>query len=279
MRYLCLLFTLWLTAAAHAQLEVRLDMKRRTFIRGEAIEVRVGVRNLSGHDVTLQDKDLHQWFGFEVMRQGDTPVSPHNPRYRNEPLSILAGESVSREVDLLSLFPVNEFGSYRVTAAVYFHETGKYHVSEPISIEISDGRKMWGQTVGVPAGQVGSGDLRHFALLTFQTPKELMLYCRVTDETTGNILATYPLGRILQGAKPMVEFNNDNTLHAFHMTNPNVYALSKIGVDGEWMGQALYNAPRGRATVRKKPDGTMVVVGATRDRVRKRRWVPRLCRS
>ena len=64
----------------------------------------------------------------------------------------------------------------------------------------------------------------------------------------------------------MVEFNDDHTLYAFHMTAPSQYALSKIGVNGEWLGQTLYNSPTGRATVRKKSTGTMVVVGATRDR-------------
>ena len=66
----------------------------------------------------------------------------------------------------------------------------------------------------------------------------------------------------------MVEFSDDNTLYAFHMTGPSMYALSKIGVNGEWMGQTLWNSPKGRATVRKKNTGTMVVVGATRDRSR-----------
>jgi hypothetical protein len=191
-----------------------------------------------------------------------------NPEYKNQPVTILNGESVTRSVDLLQLYPVDEYGSYKVRAAIYYQETKKYLSSDQTIIEISDGRKMWSQTVGVPSGKEGDGQLRQFSLLSFQTPKELQLYCRVVDEQTGTNLATFPLGRILTGAKPMVEFNDDNTLFAFHMTGPNVYALSKIGVNGEWLGQTLYNAPKGRATVRKKAGGTMVVVGATRDRTK-----------
>ena len=80
------------------------------------------------------------------------------------------------------------------------------------------------------------------------------------------ILATYPLGRILGGAMPMSEFNNDNTIFVMHMNSPSQYALSRVGINGEWYGQTLYASATGRATVRKKPDGTMVVVGATRIR-------------
>ena len=265
MKYLALILSLCLATLAQAQIDVGLELKRRTFLRGESIEAKVLIRNLSGHDVTLRDVGLEKWFGFEVMR-GDAPVGPLNRDYANEPLTILAGETVSRDVDLLRLYPVNEYGPYRIRAAVYFHETRKYHASEQIALEVSDGRKVWGQTVGVPDGKENAGELRHFALLTFQQPKELTLYCRVTDEASGTILATYPIGRILGGAKPMVEFSDENTLHAFHMTGPSLYALSKIGVNGEWLGQTLWHSPKGRATVRKKPNGIMVVVGATRDR-------------
>jgi hypothetical protein len=268
MRTLCILFSLLLGSIAFAQVEVGLEFKRRTYLRGEPIEAKVSIRNLAGHDITLKDVPPHQWFGFEVIRGADSPLAPNDPNYRNEPLTIVAGETLTRTVDVLRLFPVNEFGTHKIRAAVYFHETQKYYPSETAVLEISDGRKMWGQTVGVPAGKDGDGELRHFALLSFQTPKELQLYARVTDETTGTILATYPLGRILGGAKPMIEFNDANTLYAFHMTGPSVYALSRIGVNGEWLGQTLYTAPKGRATVRKKPDGTMVVVGAKLDRSR-----------
>jgi hypothetical protein len=105
-------------------------------------------------------------------------------------------------------------------------------------------------------------------LLTFQLPKERAMYARVTDQGTGEILGTYPLGHVLLGMNPSTEFDDQNTLHVFHMVGPNTYWLSKIGVNGEWMGQTTYNAPKGRATLRKKPDGSLVVVGAKRQQER-----------
>lgn len=266
MKALSFLFALLLTGIAQAQIDVGMELKRKTFLRGEPIEAKVSIRNMSGHDITLHDVPGNHWFSFEIMATGDTPVAPLNRNYRNEPVTILSGETVTRSVDILRLFPVNEFGTYKVRAAVYFDETSKYYASRQDAIDVSDGRVMWSKTVGVPTGKEGQGELRTISLLSFQTPKELTLYGRVTDDQGGMILATYPLGRILAGATPMVEFNDDNTLYAFHMTGPNLYALSKIGVNGEWLGQTIWAAPKGRATVRRKPDGTMVVIGATRDR-------------
>ncbi len=91
-----------------------------------------------------------------------------------------------------------------------------------------------------------------------------MLYARIEDESTGAQFGTYPLGRLVSSTTPGHEFDNENTLYVFHMTGPGLYALSKIGVNGEWLGQTMWHSEKGRAIVRKKEDGRMVVVGATR---------------
>lgn len=252
--------------SAHAQIEVGLEIQRRMFLRGEAIEARVTIRNLSGHDIVLKDTDAIKWFGFDVQRGVDSPVGPYDATYGNPDQPILAGETVDRKFDLLKLFPINELGAYKVRATVYFDETKKYLQSAPVLIDISNGKTVWTQTVGVPNGREGAGQYREISLITFQTPKQMELYARVEDQATADVLATYPLGRILGGAVPMTEFNEENTLYAFHMNGPSQYALSKIGVNGEWMGQSIWISRSGRATVRKKPNGEMVVVGANRNR-------------
>ena len=253
-----------LAATASAQLQVSMQLERTLYMRGEPIEAAVTIRNLAGKDVTLRDTDGSQWFGFQVERGGDNPVGSFDPDYRNAPTTILSGESLTRKVNLLKLYPINELGSYKAQAAIYFAETGKYLTSAKLPIEVTDGKHLWAQTVGVPAGKDGGGGYRAMQLLSFQLPREKALYARVTDEDSGEILATYPLGHILTGMTPSTEFDEHNTLHVFHMVGPNVYWLSKIGVNGEWLGQAIYNAPKGRASLRKKPDGSLVVAGATR---------------
>lgn len=253
-----------LTLSASAQLEVSIDLARTLYMRGEPIEATVTIRNLAGKDVLLRDMPGHQWFGFEVERGKDNPIGPFDPNYRNTPVSILSGESVERKVNLLKLYPVNEFGGYKVQAAIYFAETGKYIVSQRLPIEVTDGKTVWSQTVGVPQNQDGGGSYREMELLSFQLPKERALYARVTDQTTGDILCTYPLGHMLMGMKPSTEFDGQNNLHVLHMVAPNVYWLSKIGVNGEWLGQAVYDSPKGRAMLRKDPDGTLSIIGAKR---------------
>ena len=262
-RLALLILLVALHLAAHAQIEVGLDMKRNLFMRGEPIEATVTVRNLAGKDLMLTDEGESRWFGFQIMKGADTPIGAFGG-YRNAPQMMLSGGSMKRTVDLLKLYPVNEYGSYTVRAAIYFQETGKYFTSAPLKLEISEGRKLWTQTVGVPASKDGAGDYRVFSLLTFPHPKELLLYVRIEDEKSGNLFGTYPLGRLLTGTMPGQEFDRDNTLHIFHMFGPSQYYLSKIGVNGEWMGQTVWQSGKGRPYIRKHADGKMVIVGATR---------------
>ncbi len=251
---------------AFAQLDVGIELQRRMFLRGESIEAKVTIRNLSGHDIVLRDTDTDRWFGFEVMRGLDTPIGPIEANYQNPGQPILAGETVERTVDLLKLFPINELGAYSVRATIFFPEMKKYIVSPQAKIDISDGKILFSKTVGVPNGREGAGEMRDISLIQFQTPKFMGLYGRVEDHASDSVLATFPLGRIVGGAHPICEFSEDNTLYALHMNGPSQYALSKIGVNGEWLGQSVWISPTGRAAVRKKPDGTMVVVGASRNR-------------
>ena len=258
------IFLIGLLSAASAQLDVSLEMKRNIFMRGEPVEATVVVRNLAGKDVMLRDTDGRQWFGFEIMKGSDTPVAPLHPDYTNEMQMVLSGGSIRRRVDLLQLFPITEFGTYTVRAAIYFPETGKYLTSRPQKMDISEGRKIWSQTVGVPASKDRAGEYHVVSLLAFQQTKENTLYARVEDEATGVIFGTYPLGRMLTGTNPGHEFDGENTLHVFHMVGPGQYYLSKVGVNGEWFGQTVWHSEKGRAAVRRKEDGRMVVVGATR---------------
>ena len=264
MNRLALLLLVGILSAANAQLEVSIEMKRNLFMRGEPMEAAVVVRNLAGKDIMLSDAEDNRWFGFQIMKGNDTPVAPFSAEYKNAPQMILSGGSIRRTVDLLKLYAVNEFGSYTVRAAIYFQETGKYLTSAPLKLDISEGRKLWTQTVGVPASKDGSGDYRVVSILTFPHPKEMVAYARVEDEKTGTVFGTYPLGRLLTGAVPSHEFDRDNTLHVFHMFGPSLYYLSKVGVNGEWLGQTVWQSGKGRPYVRKREDGRMVIVGATR---------------
>lgn len=272
-RLLLFLVLLATIAPAHAQIEVNLQIKRNEWIRHEPLEATVVITNNAGHDIRLEDTENHPWFSFEVIKD-NIPVPPYQADYHLEPLVISQGENLKRTVNIANLYAVNEYGSYSVRAAIYFSELKKYFVSEPFKVEITDGRTLWTKSAGVPDTTEGQGGYRSFSTMSFQRPDGLYLYARVENQDTKSTLATYPLGRMASGTEPTAMLGGDNTLYVFHLSSPNTYLLSKIGVNGEWLSQSKWNAPKSRATIRKKPDGSMVVVGANRENVEAARTEP-----
>ena len=86
------------------------------------------------------------------------------------------------------LYPLSEFGTYRVRAVIYVSQLGKYFVSPQLNIEITEGRQLWQQTVGVPEG-LGQGRARTFTILAHRLPRTTMLYLRVEDKEAGLSIA------------------------------------------------------------------------------------------
>jgi len=251
---------------ASAQIEVSLDIKRRLWVRHEPLEATVSIVNNSGHELMLEDTETQPWFSFEILKDGNTPIAPYEMNYHLDPLLIPPGQAMKRTVNLTNLYPLSSFATYHVRAAIYLPEAKKFFTSNLLKVEITDGKKIWSKKVGVPDGQTGAGSLRTYSIMTFrQDGKGLTAYARVEDDETHSTIATYSLGRVVSGSTPLGELGADNTLHVFHLTAPNTYMLTKIDVDGEWLGQSKWLSAKGRAAVRRKPDGTMVVVGAKRE--------------
>jgi hypothetical protein len=259
---LVFLFVLLATVSTmHAQIRVELSISRRLYIAYEPIIATVTITNLAGRDIDLQDSPSQQWFGFQVLNGDDTPVPPRDVNYKTDPLTILAGQSVKRKVNLNELYPVNDFGLYRIRASIYFQDIQKYFNSPPSVIEVTDGRLIWQQTVGVPEGQQGAGGNRQISLLTFRLPKENKLYLRVEDKDEGVIYCMYQLGRVLVEEKPQIELDMQNQIHILQLSGPKAYLYSHVSLNGELLGQKMYDQLTSKPHMKKIANGTIAIAG------------------
>lgn len=263
--FIFLTLLLALLPQLHAQLQIDLRVPRRLYVAYEPIIVTVGITNLSGHDITLQDADAQKWFSFQVTTTDERIVPPADLNYQLSPLNIAAGQSVKRSVNLTTLYPVNEFGLYHLKASIYFAETQKYISSQSSSFEVTDGKMVWHQTVGVPQGVEGEGTYRNISLLTYHGEKYNMLYIRVEDREHGVVYVTNALGRLLLSQDPQVVLDRANRIHVLHLCAANTYTYSRIGLNGEWLGQSTYNVVKARPALKKLPDGSVAVAGGKLD--------------
>lgn len=258
-----LLALLGLAVALQAQISVDLKIDRRSFMAYEPVLATISITNLSGRDIVLQDTESERWLSFQIQTGGDQPVAPRNRDYHLSPLPIASGESLKRQIDLVALYPITDYGLYRIKASVYFADSATYHSSAPIPIEVSEGKLIWSQTVGQPAGS--EGGLRDLSLLTFRRPTHNYLYAKVESREKATVYATHCLGKLITGTQPQVLLDSFNQLNVLHVGGPKAYLHTVVGLDGQLLSQEVYYATKTRPEMRRGPAGEIAIFGGRKE--------------
>jgi hypothetical protein len=242
-RYLLLVLLCALAPALHAQIDVTMTIPRHLYLDYEPIIATVTITNMTGRDLTLEDKPPDKWFSFEITNAAETPIPPVAADYHLPPLTIPMGQTVKRKVNLVNLYPVTDYGIYHVRASIYFDAMDKYFSSPATAIEVSEGQTLWQQTVG------------------FRQPKDLMLYVRIQDQNAGLVYATLPLGRLINGYPPEVQIDSQSQLHILQMIAPKEYLYTRLGPNAEMIGQQDFTDLKTRPHLKRTADGEIAVAG------------------
>lgn len=243
-----------------AQIKVDLSFKRKLYVLYEPLVAVVSIENLSGRPLVLDNTGDSRWFGFTIETEDGRPVPPVNPNYEVEPVAIAPGERLSRAVNLTPLFPMQDFGAYRVKATIYASPFGRFFSSAPLSVEITDGRPVWQEVVGVP-GAEGPPELRTVTLLTHKLSRSTRLYARIEDKERGKIYATHQLGPYLTFGKPDVLLDLRNEIHVLQNSAPKQFLYTHLGLSGEILGQQAYLEAGSRPSLTKDDKGEVKVLG------------------
>jgi hypothetical protein len=254
------LLFLVLAVSSNAQVQVDVALKRSLYMVYEPLICNVTITNLSGSALTLEDTPREKWFGFQIETVDGRPLPPINPDYHNQPVEIEPGQRLTRSINLTPLYPLSEFGTYRVRAAVYSSQIGRYFLSPQLNVEITEGRQLWQQTVGVPKG-LGEGSTRTFTILAHRLPRTTMLYLRVEDKEAGIIFCTTQLGRFITFASPDIEIDGGNQIHILQNTAPKAFLYSHFDVNGKVIKQEAYQAYNSKPYLVRKSDTSVAVVG------------------
>lgn len=249
--------------SAFAQVRVDLKLRRSIFVRYEPVIATVSITNMTGSELHLADDGNRKWFGFVIENSDGTPVPPYNPDYRLTPVTIGPGQSIERSVNITPLYPITEYGVYRVKPVVYVASLKKYFSpGKPLNIDISEGRMIWQQTVGVPEGEPGAGEMRTITLLSHRLPDHTQIYLRIEDKTNGRVFCTHQLGRTVSFNRPQIELSPSNTVHVLQNTAPKAYMFTEVALDGRVLERKEYQAVTEAPTLRRNPQtGELAVVG------------------
>ena len=255
-----LFFGLWVEQAG-AQVRVDVSFKRKLYVLYEPLIATVTINNLSGRPLLLDNSDHHRWFGFNIETADGRIIPPINPDYALAPAAVGPGEKLSRAVNLTPLFPLHEFGLYRIKASVYVTEFGRYFSSPPLAVEITEGRPIWQEIVGVP-GTDGKPELRTITLLSHKLSRTTRLYVRIENREKGNVYATHQLGQFLTFGRPEVMLDANNQIHILQNSSPKQYIYSHLGLGGEVFTRHAYTEMgKSRPSLAKQAGGSVAVMG------------------
>jgi hypothetical protein len=244
-----------------AQILVDLSIRRVMYIAYEPLLATVRITNLSGNPLLLADVEGKKWFGFQIETLDGRPIPPSNPDYEIEPIKVDPGSSITRTINLVQLYPITDFGTYRIKASVYSAELSNYFSSPPLTVEITEGRLIWQQTVGVPSKVGLKGGNRTISLLSHRLMERTDLYLRIEDKEAGIIYCTHRLGDFISFGKPNILLDASNTIHVLQNNVPHEFIYTKVGLDGKILDQLSYNAPKTRPELKRMDDGTITVAG------------------
>jgi len=189
------------------------------------------------------------------------PIPPTDGDYSNQPVQLGPQQKITRTVNLTPIFPVNEFGGYRLKANVFSQQNNRFFTSPALNFEVTDGRVLWQKAVGVPDGSPGAGTTRTISLLSHRLSQSTQLYIRIEDKQAGIVYCTHQLGKFLNFGNPSILLDAQNRAHILQNAAPKAYVYSKIGLNGEVMERKSYNEFSSRPELRRGSDGSVVVVG------------------
>jgi hypothetical protein len=248
-------------ALMRGQVTVDLSIKRTIFVAYEPLLATVRITNLTGARLLLADVQSTKWFGFQIETLDGRPIPPSDPDYEIAPIQIEPGDSITRTVNLTQLYPLGDLGSYRIRASVYAAELSSYFTSPPLTVEITEGRLIWQQTVGVPGGAGITGTTRTISLLTHRLADKTDLYLRIEDKQAGVIYCTHRLGDCISFGKPEIQLDAENGIHVLQNNIPREFIYSKVGLDGKILERLTYSAPKDRPQLVRGSDGSVSVHG------------------
>jgi len=243
------------TGPLHAQLDLRLETAKSSYLQYAPIPITVHLKNLGGQDLVLSEQQGQPWLELIVQSTDGLLLKADRP-FSLPPVTLQPGQDRALPLDLMPYFLVREPGGYRVRASVRL-PSGETLLTEPLPFLVGKGDLIW----SLPRGE--GAERRIFSLLKFYEDPNVGLYLRVEVPEKNWVFPCHRLGPFLPLGKPMAEFDSENHLHLLYATAPGQYRLTVVNLDGTTLREETRQENLEKPKLRKSPDGLVDVEGGT----------------
>lgn len=238
-----------------AQLDLRLETPKSSYLQYASIPVTVKLKNLGGQELMLDGAGGQPWLEMVVQSIDGMLLKADRPMLV-PPLGLKPGESRDLPLDLNPYFLVREPGGYRVRASVRL-PSGQTLLTEPLTFLVGRGEVIW----SMPRGE--GKDRRIYSLLKFYEDPNVGLYLRVEVPGQNLVYPSRRLGPFLPLGLPTAEFDSDQHLHLLYTVAPGQHRITVVNLDGSPLREEMRQETTGKPRLRRGSDGMVDVEGGT----------------
>jgi len=238
-----------------AQLDLRLETAKSSYLQFAPIPVTVQLKNLGGEDLILKNEGGKPWLELIVQSIDGLLLKPDRSLVPPV-LTLRAGEQKALPVDLAPHFLVREPGGYKVRASANL-PSGQTLLTEPLTFLVGRGEVIW----TVPRGE--AKERRVFSLLKFYEDPDVGLYLRVEVPEQNLVYPSRRLGPFLPLGKPTAEFDANGHLHLLYAVAPGQHRITVVNQDGALLREENRQETGEKPKLKKSPDGLVDVEGGT----------------
>ena len=182
-------------------------------------------------------------------------------RKAQPPLKIEAGQRVTRQIDLASLYPVHDLALIMYERMFISRIWGNFSILRTRVFEVTDARPIWQQTVGIPDGVARLGRCARAPLITNRFPDHTSLYVRVQDKDHRCCLCDLFVRPDISFEQPQAEIDRANQLHVLHCAAPRAWSYSRIDLNGELLTHSSFMETKTRPRLVHSANGEIAVRG------------------
>lgn len=216
-----------------AQMHVKIDPLRPTYLVGEQIILRLTLANTTDRTITLDNDENRNWLHFTVTNNN----APEGVRQLAIPkfpsLSIPPGSAKAFELNIKPYFQFSREGHYKVVATV--RTPGRINFSSPrAAFILAPGSTMHKYSIQHQGQQL---DL---CAKLLQVNNKDSIFGQVIDSNSNTVIGACYLGRYLNFMKPQFMIDSKQNLHMLCQSTPKYFTYSTMSPDGKRQSYQLY---------------------------------------
>ncbi|MFM7180087.1 MAG: hypothetical protein ACKO2G_01275 [Verrucomicrobiales bacterium] len=230
-----ILLTSLFAVPARAQVDLSITTEKNEYVPYEAVMVNVSITNRSGRPILMASTDgVAPWVKFVVTNEKGENLPRVAEPPPLPPLQLRPGQSISQQFMVNATYPMIAFGGYSIQASVWVPPDRAYASSNKIRVNVIGAREIWSSAFAVPAGRPdGGGTSRIFRLLKLRAIDKQIMYVRLDDRASGEVLACFPAGNSLDFREPSYTIDGDGNLHLLHLVDRELYQHVVVDSSGK----------------------------------------------